>query len=67
MSRILKLPSLKSSSEDDKIGQRVILPTLDNVTGTLRYLGPIDSKQGTWAGIELDDVTLGKNDGSVQG
>lgn len=67
MSRALKFPSTLSSSEDDAIGQRVILPTLNNAVGTLRYVGPIDSKQGTWAGIELDDVSQGKNDGSVQG
>ncbi|KAI9280390.1 hypothetical protein BY458DRAFT_430861 [Sporodiniella umbellata] len=67
MSRVIKLPSNLSSSEDNTIGQRVLLPTLDNAIGILRYIGPIDSKQGIWAGIELDDVSLGKNDGSVKG
>ncbi|CAO3699295.1 unnamed protein product [Rhizopus stolonifer] len=60
MSRALKFPSTLSSSEDSSIGQRVILPTLNNAVGTLRYMGPIHSKQGTWAGIELDDVSQGK-------
>ncbi|KAI8879772.1 hypothetical protein K501DRAFT_226015, partial [Backusella circina FSU 941] len=49
----------------DKIGQRVSVPSM-NLTGTLRYVGQIDSKKGVWAGIELSDAQ-GKNDGSAQG
>lgn len=65
---MLKIPSARNLAlEDDRIGQRVLLPTLNNMTGTLRYVGLIDGKQGTWAGIELDAIGQGKNDGSVQG
>lgn len=41
--------------------------------GTLRYIGPVDFREGTWAGIELDALDeggnpqQGKNDGSVEG
>lgn len=35
--------------------------------GTIRYIGETKFKPGTWAGIELDAVGLGKNDGSVDG
>ncbi|KAK7046094.1 hypothetical protein VNI00_007092 [Paramarasmius palmivorus] len=37
--------------------------------GTLRYIGPIDGKQGLWAGVELSGgfAGKGKNDGSVGG
>jgi CAP-Gly domain-containing linker protein 1 len=39
------------------------------MTGTLRFLGGVEGKAGTWAGVELDDefAGRGKNDGSVQG
>ncbi|KAI8320486.1 Cap-Gly domain-containing protein, partial [Martensiomyces pterosporus] len=44
----------------------VFIPS-QGYSGTLRYLGPIDGKQGTWAGVELDEVGKGKNGGSVGG
>jgi hypothetical protein len=78
MSRTLKQPSIsvrapknrfQSNKEDEsnKIGQRVTIPTLDNMTGILRYVGEVGPKPGIWAGIELDKKGLGKNDGTVQG
>ncbi|KAJ9053786.1 hypothetical protein DSO57_1020764 [Entomophthora muscae] len=36
-------------------------------TGILRYLGKIHLKEGIWAGVELDEKGLGKNDGSYGG
>lgn len=48
------------------VGSRVAVPSL-GVQGTLRFLGPTSFKAGTWAGIELDVVGGGKNDGCVQG
>ncbi|RCI06115.1 hypothetical protein CU098_006189 [Rhizopus stolonifer] len=77
MSRILKQPSISvrapksrfqpKEEEPSKIGQRVTIPSLDNLTGTLRYMGPVDFKTGIWAGVELDSKGQGKNDGSAQG
>ncbi|KAJ2065637.1 hypothetical protein GGI17_000181 [Coemansia sp. S146] len=55
-----------SSAAGLRCGDPVFIP-LQNLRGTLRFLGPIDGKQGTWAGVELDEVGKGKNDGSVAG
>ncbi|KAJ1807995.1 hypothetical protein LPJ75_004676, partial [Coemansia sp. RSA 2598] len=49
-----------------RCGEPVFIP-VQGLRGTLRYLGPIDGKQGTWAGVELDEVGKGKNDGTVAG
>ncbi|PJF17209.1 CAP-Gly domain protein [Paramicrosporidium saccamoebae] len=46
------------------VGDRVSLD--DGSTGTLRFLGPTQFRQGVWAGIELDNST-GKHDGTVEG
>ncbi|KAI8968305.1 hypothetical protein BDF20DRAFT_895577 [Mycotypha africana] len=56
-----------SNDYDNRIGQRVIIPTLHNLTGTLRFVGSVDFKPGIWAGVELDKEGAGKNDGSAQG
>ncbi|KAJ2064109.1 hypothetical protein GGH13_006206 [Coemansia sp. S155-1] len=58
--------SRPSSVAGLRCGDAVFIP-LQNLRGTLRFLGPIDGKQGTWAGVELDEVGKGKNDGSVAG
>ncbi|KAI9262250.1 hypothetical protein BDA99DRAFT_464085 [Phascolomyces articulosus] len=48
------------------VGSTVSVPSM-GVSGTLRFMGPTDFKPGIWAGIELDDSGMGKNDGCVQG
>ncbi|KAK7437579.1 hypothetical protein VKT23_018477 [Stygiomarasmius scandens] len=50
------------------IGDLVHIESL-GVEGILRYLGPVEGRKGTWAGVELvgDSVGKGKNDGSVAG
>ncbi|CAH1760294.1 7409_t:CDS:2 [Entrophospora sp. SA101] len=48
------------------VGERVSVESM-NIIGTLKYLGPLDIKPGTWAGIELDLPGTGKNDGNVNG
>ncbi|GBC07060.1 hypothetical protein RclHR1_07220002 [Rhizophagus clarus] len=48
------------------IGERVTVESM-NISGTLRFLGPIENKSGTWAGIEVDVPGTGKNDGSAFG
>ncbi|CAG8617659.1 1977_t:CDS:2, partial [Paraglomus occultum] len=48
------------------VGDRVTVETL-NISGTLRFLGPINIKPGMWAGIEMDVHGTGKNDGSISG
>ncbi|GAA5834994.1 hypothetical protein JCM11251_000132 [Rhodosporidiobolus azoricus] len=41
----------------------------EKMEGTLRFLGDIEGKAGTWGGVELDSAYAGqgKNDGSVAG
>lgn len=67
----VRTPKNRFQARDDessnKAGQRVTIPSLDNMTGILRYVGQVDSKPGIFAGIELDKKGQGKNDGSVQG
>ncbi|KAI8364353.1 uncharacterized protein BYT42DRAFT_590568 [Radiomyces spectabilis] len=48
------------------VGTRVQVKSL-NIVGTLRFIGETRFKTGTWAGIEVDTVGAGKNDGSVDG
>lgn len=63
-------PSSSSSSSQDNltlvVGGRVTVPSFD-IIGTLRFMGSTHFKPGIWAGIELDTVGTGKNDGTVQG
>jgi len=35
--------------------------------GTIRFLGEIQGKQGTWVGVEWDDPSRGKHSGEVEG
>ncbi|KAH7097082.1 hypothetical protein BKA62DRAFT_833506 [Auriculariales sp. MPI-PUGE-AT-0066] len=51
-----------------QVGDLVRVESL-GMEGTLRYLGPIDGKPGTFAGVELSPgfAGHGKNDGSVNG
>lgn len=50
---------------DVHIGSRIIIA--DRYTATIRYLGPIDGQPGDWAGLEWDDHSRGKHDGSHNG
>ncbi|KAJ1931988.1 hypothetical protein FBU59_006523, partial [Linderina macrospora] len=49
-----------------RVGEPVFIPSM-SLSGTLRFLGTIDGKQGMWAGVELDEQGKGKNDGSAGG
>ncbi|RKP08965.1 CAP Gly-rich domain-containing protein, partial [Thamnocephalis sphaerospora] len=55
-----------ASTGEFNIGDRVRVESM-NLEGTLRFLGSTRFKPGSWAGIELDEVGTGKNDGSVAG
>ncbi|KAI8382292.1 hypothetical protein BD560DRAFT_444221 [Blakeslea trispora] len=48
------------------VGDRVAVDSM-GIVGTLRFLGEAEFKEGYWAGIQLDIVGSGKNDGSVKG
>lgn len=47
-----------------QVGDKV---QVNSLHGIVRFIGPTKFKAGTWAGIELNTVGLGKNDGSVEG
>ena len=57
-----------------QLGDRVLIegPSSGDVnsnlerSGTIKYIGKTEFKEGDWLGIELDTPT-GKNDGSVAG
>ncbi|KAI9478103.1 MAG: hypothetical protein EXX96DRAFT_619048 [Benjaminiella poitrasii] len=47
------------------VGDRVQLNS--TAYGTVRFIGTTQFKAGTWAGVELDTIGSGKNDGSING
>lgn len=53
-----------------QIGERVSIGTKSNQEvhlGTVRFVGALQGKDGTWAGVEWDDPCRGKHDGSFEG
>jgi hypothetical protein len=48
------------------VGERVAVDSM-GIVGTLKFLGEAEFKEGYWAGIQLDILGQGKNDGSVKG
>lgn len=51
-----------------EVGDAVTLAGTD-LTGVLRYLGPVHGRDGLYAGLELTGLSYGqgKNDGTIQG
>ena len=46
------------------VGQRL---SLKKQTCTVRYVGQVADKQGQWLGVEWDDASRGKHDGTHEG
>ncbi|KFA52493.1 hypothetical protein S40293_05646 [Stachybotrys chartarum IBT 40293] len=46
------------------IGQRI---SYDGALCTVRYIGPVAGQTGSWLGVEWDDASRGKHDGSHKG
>ncbi|KAH0589374.1 hypothetical protein H2248_005132 [Termitomyces sp. 'cryptogamus'] len=65
-SRISDVP--KAVSRTFGVGDNVRIESL-GFEGVLRYVGPIEGKQGTWAGVQLSGgfAGKGKNNGNVNG
>lgn len=70
----VSIPSLQppktprsASSLKLSIGDKVTLP--DGQSAILRYIGPIQGKDGEFAGVELtgDFVSMGKHSGTYEG
>lgn len=49
------------SSAGPEIGTRVLV---DGHRATVRYVGPVGNYAGEWLGVDWDDLTRGKHDGS---
>lgn len=39
----------------------------DGCRGTLKYVGPVGNTKGEWLGIDWDDSTRGKHNGTYEG
>lgn len=50
------------------LGRRVeICRGFETHRGTVLYIGPVDGKKGTWAGVEWDQPNRGKHNGTYHG
>ena len=47
------------------LGRRI--ETRDGARATVRYVGSVDGQEGEWVGVEWDDPSRGKHDGSHDG
>ncbi|KAL1917454.1 uncharacterized protein VTP21DRAFT_3847 [Calcarisporiella thermophila] len=52
------------SPQNLSVGARI---QLDTYLATVRYIGPVGSHSGDWLGVEWDDPSRGKHDGSLEG
>ena len=52
------------SSDVIEVGSRVLA---GREKATVRYVGPVNGQKGTWVGLEWDDPSRGKHDGSTGG
>lgn len=55
---------MTAPEEAPVVGSRLIV---GKNSATIRYIGPVDGQEGVWAGLEWDDPTRGKHDGSHGG
>lgn len=51
---------------DITVGARVVIGK-DRDRATVRYVGPVQGQDGVWVGVEWDDPSRGKHDGSTGG
>lgn len=51
-------------AESHHLGQRI---SYDDALCTVRYIGEVAGASGAWLGVEWDDGTRGKHDGSHKG
>jgi dynactin complex subunit len=47
-----------------RVGQRI---EVEDMRGTIRYIGEVPSTKGTWLGVEWDDKERGKHSGEHNG
>lgn len=63
----LRMMASSSSESPFQVGQRIRSSDADGFKGTVRYIGPVTGQQGSWIGIEWDDLERGKHDGEAGG
>jgi dynactin complex subunit len=49
---------------DLEVGERLVIA---KHRATVRYIGPVEGQEGTWVGVEWDDPSRGKHDGTTGG
>ena len=59
-----RVSNVDNEAQAYSIGDRV---RCDNHLGTVRYIGTVEPHQGLWLGVEWDDPSRGRHDGSVNG
>lgn len=60
----MKTPNMVSKDTTEALGGRV---DSGGYRGTVRYIGALPGYPGNWYGIEWDDPSRGKHNGSVNG
>jgi dynactin complex subunit len=60
-------PSRGADGDDLEVGDLVDVP--GNMHGTVKFIGTVQGKKGTFAGVELSEefASRGKNNGDVDG
>lgn len=60
-------PARRGDGDDPEVGDLVDVP--GNMHGTVRFVGNVQGKKGTFAGVELSEefASKGKNNGDVDG
>lgn len=53
-----------TGNNDPQTGQRL---SYDGALCTVRYIGPVSGTAGDWLGVEWDDPSRGRHDGSHKG
>ena len=61
------IPVMAAAAAEFRLGQRVHAAGDPRRVGTVRYLGPVEGHSGEWVGVDWDDGTGGRRDGSVAG
>ena len=64
--KLLYLPSVAMATEKGAlaVGARLFV---GSHAATIKYIGEVEGQQGAWAGLEWDDASRGKHDGSHGG
>ncbi len=62
--QLLQSPPVQMQSVDLQIGSRL---QVDSHSATVRYIGEVAGQEGIWVGLDWDDASRGKHNGSYKG